>query len=101
MAVTFPPPGRRRHRGRRVRAVGGVAVSSSPRLSRAAALLAFGTLAFTACSDSITAPSVPPTALTARFAAARSDEVQRAIAAQERHNPMLLGIPGVIGTAVG
>ena len=30
-----------------------------------------------------------------------SDEVQRAIAAQERHNAKLLAIPGVVGTAVG
>jgi hypothetical protein len=30
-----------------------------------------------------------------------SNEVQRAIAAQERHNAKLLAIPGVVGTAVG
>jgi hypothetical protein len=64
-------------------------------------LLALGTIVWIGCSDSPTGPSASARPPAPRFAASMSDEVQRAIAAQERHNPMLLAIPGVIGTAVG
>ena len=74
---------------------------SALRLRPAVLYLAVGTLLWTGCSDPITGPSAVPRATAPQFAAARSDEVQRAIAAQERHNPMLLAIPGVVGTAVG
>jgi len=72
------------------------------RRSRAAAVFfAFGTLAWSGCSDPITAPPTTARPLSPQLAAARADDIQRAIAAQERHNATLLRIPGVIGTAVG
>ncbi|MGH8678416.1 MAG: hypothetical protein ACREUQ_08720, partial [Burkholderiales bacterium] len=46
--------------------------------------------------DSVTGP-----ALRAQFGVPNSDDIRAAIAAQERHNPALLRIPGVVGTAVG
>ena len=71
------------------------------RLSPASAFfLTLGTLVWIGCSDSPTEPRVTARTLSPRFAA-MSDEVQRAIAAQERHNAKLLAIPGVVGTAVG
>ena len=75
---------------------------STTRLSRATRLfLAFGTLVWTGCSDPITAPPTTARPLTPQLTAARVDEIQAAIAAQERHNASLLRIPGVVGTAVG
>jgi hypothetical protein len=76
-------------------------VHSTTRLSPASALLlTLGTLVWIGCSDSPTEPHATVRSLAPRFAA-MSDEVQRAIAAQERHNAKLLAIPGVVGTAVG
>jgi len=76
-------------------------VHSTTRLSPASALLlTLGTLVWIGCSDSPTEPHTTVRSLAPRFAA-MSDEVQRAIAAQERHNAKLLAIPGVVGTAVG
>ena len=77
---------------------------STTRLSPTSALfLALGTLVWIGCSDTPTAPSpaVNPRTTALRATASMSDEVQRAIAAQERHNAKLLAIPGVVGTAVG
>ena len=77
---------------------------STTRLSPTSALfLALGTLVWIGCSDTPTSPSPSGSARTPapQLAAAMSDEVQRAIAAQERHNAKLLAIPGVVGTAVG
>jgi hypothetical protein len=78
-------------------------VHSTTRRSPTALLLALGTLALFGCSDATTAPTATPTSqvLAPRFAAANSDEIYKAIAAQERHNTALLRIPGVVGTAVG
>jgi len=77
-------------------------VHSTNRLSPPSALLlALGALVWTGCTDSPTEPAAPAVQLAPRFSASKSDEVHRAIAAQERHNAMLLGIPGVVGTAVG
>lgn len=74
---------------------------STTRLSPASALfLTVGTLVWIGCSDSPFEPRAAARTLAPRFAA-MSDEVQRAIAAQERHNAKLLAIPGVVGTAVG
>jgi len=76
-------------------------VHSTTRLSPASALLlTLGTLVWIGCSDSPIEPRSAAGTLAPRFAA-MSDEVQRAIAAQERHNAKLLAIPGVVGTAVG
>jgi hypothetical protein len=77
-------------------------VHSTTRLSPTSALLlALGTIVWTGCTDSPTEPSAPVRQLAPEFSASKSDEVQRAIAAQERHNATLLKIPGVVGTAVG
>lgn len=74
---------------------------STTRRSPASALfLTLGTLVWIGCSDSPTEPRATARPLSPRFAA-MSDEVQRAIAAQERHNAKLLATPGVVGTAVG
>ena len=74
---------------------------STTRLSPASALiLTLGTLVWIGCSDAATEPTATVRTLAPRFAA-MSDDVQRAIAAQERHNAKLLAIPGVVGTAVG
>jgi hypothetical protein len=76
-------------------------VHSTTRLSPASALfLTLGTLVWIGCSDSPTEPKATARTLAPRFAV-MADEVQRAIAAQERHNAKLLAIPGVVGTAVG
>ena len=70
--------------------------------SRVAALLsvALGASWAIACSDqftdSLTGPTEPPA-----FSAQRAQDVAAAIAAQERHTPALMRIPGVVGTAVG
>ena len=75
---------------------------STPRLSPASVLaLALATLVWTGCSDSPTEPAAPARQLAPRLSASMSGDVQRAIAAQERHNARLLAIPGVVGTAVG
>ena len=75
---------------------------STTRLSPASVLLlALATLVWTGCSDSPTEPSAPARQPAPRFSASMSNDVQRAIAAQERHNARLLAIPGVVGTAVG
>ena len=75
---------------------------STTRRSRAAAVFfALGTLAWSGCSDPITAPPATARPLSPQLAAGRADEVHAAIAAQERHNASLLRIPGVVGTAVG
>src|SRR5574342_380411 len=61
-------------------------------------VVVLGAALWSACSDrasDITAPQA-----VAQVAARRSD-IQAAIAAQERHTPGLMRIPGVMGTAVG
>ena len=65
----------------------------------ASVLAAFAAAIVTACSapDGLTAPPLDRTSNTA----ASWQDVQAAIAAQERHTPALRGIKGVIGTAVG
>ena len=74
----------------------------STRLSRsrlvACAAVALVTVASFACSDdpsnSITGPQLSA-------GGTGQPDVQAALAAQERHNPRLRAIPGVVGTAVG
>src|SRR5215207_5084355 len=64
------------------------------------AAIIFGGAIFLACADqppnSVTAPDVRASSVVADAA-----DVGAAIAAQERANPGLLRMPGVIGTAVG
>ena len=75
---------------------------TTTRPSRTAAVcLTLGTLVWTGCSDPTTGPTRIAVPLAPQLAAARAEDVRSAIAAQERHNPALLRIPGVIGTAVG
>ena len=75
---------------------------TTTRPSRAVAVcLTFGTLVWTGCSDPTTAPTRIAVPLEPQLAAARAEDVRAAIAAQERHNPALLRMPGVFGTAVG
>ena len=65
------------------------------------AALALGLVASFACSDdpsnSITGPQLQSGGVTG----SAQPDVRAALAAQERHNPRLRAIPGVVGTAVG
>ncbi|HMC54387.1 MAG TPA: CARDB domain-containing protein [Gemmatimonadaceae bacterium] len=58
-----------------------------------------GVFLFAACSDlpeRLNAPNA-----STESAALQSDDVHAALAAQERHTPTLMRVPGVLGTAVG
>src|SRR5260370_6559961 len=69
------------------------------RRTRLAALLVVGAGLWTACSDSsrdLLGPSVATPALT-RI----TPDLRAALAAQKRHTPALLRVPGVVGTAIG
>lgn len=59
-----------------------------------------GALLLAACSD-LPERLIAPAGSAARLSAQRSEDVRAAIAAQERHTPALMRVPGVLGTAVG
>ena len=74
---------------------------SSIRPSVASRAVAALSLAFwSACADQPVGPSTPPS-INAQVGRAGPEEIERAIAAQNRHTPRLMAIPGVVGTAVG
>jgi hypothetical protein len=64
-------------------------------------LLATGTAVWYACSDRASDAPTAPLASSHPDARGVPPDVQRAIAAQQRHTEALLRIPGVVGTAVG
>ena len=66
----------------------------------ARALAALSLVVWSACADQPVGPSTPP-AINAQVGRAGPEEIERAIAAQNRHTPRLMSIPGVVGTAVG
>ena len=69
------------------------------RCTRLAALLVIGAGLWTACSDSsrdLLGPSAATPALT-RI----TPDFRAALAAQKRHTPALLRVPGIVGTAIG
>lgn len=70
--------------------------------ARRLVVVTIGAFIWTGCSDPVGPPS-PVVASSPRpqFTAARAEDVRAAIAAQERHSPALLRMPGVVGTAVG
>lgn len=73
---------------------------SSPRRSRLfAATFAIALSSSVACSDHPSGPSAEPQS--AFIPSAQGTDVRAAIAAQERHTPRLMSMPGVVGTAVG
>jgi hypothetical protein len=77
-------------------------VSFSPIRPGAAlrALTACSLVFWSACADQPVGPSIPPS-MEVQVGRAGPDEIERAIAAQNRHTPRLMSIPGVVGTAVG
>lgn len=64
------------------------------------AVIALGATLWSGCSDQLSGPLTTPTARLQSNAPSQSG-IAAAIAAQERHTPALLRIPGVLGTAVG
>ncbi len=62
------------------------------------AVVVLGAGLWSACSDRSSDITGPPSLAQA---AARRNDIEAAIAAQERHTPGLMRIPGVMGTAVG
>ena len=73
----------------------------SPRSFRGAvAVIAFGATIWSGCSDQQSDPLTTPSARL-QSSQASAQDVAAAIAAQERHTPALMKIPGVVGTAVG
>ena len=71
----------------------------SPTLRRSPALLALGLATLiTACADTATDITAPPSARLENVAAG---DVRLALKAQDRHAEALLRTPGVVGTAVG
>ena len=66
----------------------------------AVAVIAFGATIWSGCSDQLSDPLTTPSARL-QSSQASAQGVAAAIAAQERHTPGLMRIPGVVGTAVG
>ena len=64
------------------------------------AAIGLGTSLWSACSDSASDNLTGPSA-SLQVGRPDGQDVQAAIAAQERHTGALLRIPGVVGTAVG
>jgi hypothetical protein len=69
--------------------------------SRLAPLVAALLVASFACSDEPSNSLTGPQLQSAGTLASGQPDVRAALAAQERHNPQLRAIPGVVGTAVG
>jgi hypothetical protein len=65
---------------------------------RRLAVVALGATLWSSCTDRTSDITGPPSLAQV---AARKNDIQRAIAAQEKHTPRLMRIPGVVGTAVG
>jgi hypothetical protein len=74
---------------------------TSSRSRLLAVTLTAGLFASFACSDEPSAPTAESELRTASARSASGPDIQRAIAAQERHTPRLMRLPGVVGTAVG
>ena len=70
------------------------------RRAAAFAVIALGAGLWAACSDPFAESLAGPTQVP-QLSVQRGQEIAAAIAAQERHTPALMRIPGVVGTAVG